>query len=223
MVVRRPSYDADGLELCGLDQEKDHLGMVSLLIRKGESNKRLDRKLKFRGWLGLSDAEIYEGIPDLASSFVLVSTTSNNNYSNNNHGTHYSSNSGSSSPEVDQVLENYFQEERVHLFSLSPPSVDNHLLSAPSSSSSSSSLSSPSSYVLSHRKSTQSLNSTLAVSTLTYLDKRDAFIKQFGKAKMKLKTQDLSTVYYQWKGHHFYGNVHDINYYHTAVNKVKNK
>lgn len=223
MVVRRPSYDVDGLELCGLDQEKDDLGMVSLLIRKGELNKRSDRKLKFRGWLGLTDAEIYEGVPELSSSFILVSMTSNNNYNNNN-GTYgnngnNSNGSGSSSPEVDQVLENYFQEERAHLFSLSPPSVDNYLLTSPSSPSVSAS--SSSSYILSHRKSAQSLNSSLSISSINYLDKRDDFIKQFGNAKMKLKTRDLSTVHYQWKDHHFYGNVHDINYYHTAINKVR--
>ncbi|CAO3627692.1 unnamed protein product [Cunninghamella blakesleeana] len=220
MVVRRPSYDVDGLELCGLDQEKDDLGMVSLLIRKGGANKRPDRKLKFRGWLGLSDAEIYEGVPELISSFILVSTTSNNNNSNSNNNSNNNNisnaSSGPSSPEVDQVLENYFQEERAHLFSLYPPSTDNSLLNSPPSPSLSST---PSSYVLSQRKSVQSLNSNFTTSSINYLDKRDDFIKQFGNTKMKLKTKDLSTVYYQWKDHHFYGNVYDINYYHTSINK----
>lgn len=62
MVVRRPSYTADGLELCGLDNERDKkTGMLSLLVRKGD-NKRYDRKLKFRGWLNVSDIEICEGL-----------------------------------------------------------------------------------------------------------------------------------------------------------------
>ena len=61
MVVRRPSYVSDGLELCGLDHERDKTGMLSLLVRKAESSKRYDRKLKFRGWISLNDIEIHDG------------------------------------------------------------------------------------------------------------------------------------------------------------------
>ncbi|ORZ02618.1 hypothetical protein BCR43DRAFT_481839 [Syncephalastrum racemosum] len=111
MVVRRPSYTADGLELCGLDHERDKkTGMLSLLVRKGD-NKRYDRKLKFRGWLNVSDIEICEGLQDIPTSFTLVA-----NYST------------SLSPDVDpqtrDALEGYFYDSAPRLFTLSTSAVD---------------------------------------------------------------------------------------------------
>ena len=59
MVVRRPSYDTDGLDLCGLDQ------------RLYEGSEKLDfcisrdtfssGKLKFLGWISLADISLHEG------------------------------------------------------------------------------------------------------------------------------------------------------------------
>ncbi|KAI9315288.1 hypothetical protein BX666DRAFT_2028858 [Dichotomocladium elegans] len=106
LVARRPSYAADGLELCGLDQEKDKSGMLSLLVRKADLTKRYDRKLKFRGWMGLNDLEIHDGIEGIQGSFTLVA----------------SANETVSLTELDpqtrDALEGYFLEGAPRLFSL---------------------------------------------------------------------------------------------------------
>jgi hypothetical protein len=142
MVVKRPLYESNGLDLCGMDLNQ---GTTTYVAREDDQHsKRMDRKLKFRGWVGLTDAEIYKGVPELQSSFLLVTTNTG----------------GGSSPEADQGLENYFQQEHVHLFSLVSPTL--------------SSSTSP---------------ATLLDSQHTaLLSKRNDFIACFGKYKMKMKT-----------------------------------
>ncbi|ORZ07807.1 hypothetical protein BCR42DRAFT_148074 [Absidia repens] len=205
MVVRRPSYESDGLELCGLDQKQDNADEVSFFVRKTEihSSKRLDRKLKFRGWIGLNDIEIYQGVPELTSSFILMTMNTGG---------------GSSSPETDQVLENYFQQDGVRLFCLSPPFLDSNP-SSPALSSSPSPLSSSLSSSALNRSSSSQLQPTSYRSLTPFSTKKDDFIKQFGKTKAKLKTSDIPTTYYFWNGHHFYANIHEMSYYHATSSK----
>ncbi|KAI8089006.1 uncharacterized protein BX664DRAFT_125593 [Halteromyces radiatus] len=205
MVVKRPSYEADGLEFCGLDQERDNLGMMSLLMRKGESSKKLDRKLKFQGWIGLDDVNAYQGVSDLPSSFILMA-----------------SNTDRSSPESDQQLETYFQEDRVRLFSLSFPSFDHYPSTSSPSSPTSSTMSATTNISTSYSPSQQKFShhrKSSPLSDQSMLEKRDAFIKQFGKFKAQLKTQDIPASYHFWNGHHFYANIHDSQYYHTTPSK----
>lgn len=164
MVVRRPSYDSNGLILCGMDQKPGNQGSTCFVIRKDEQQaKRLERKLKFRGWIGLNDAEIFKGPHGMLSSFILVTT-----------------NSGGGSPDVDQGLENYFQEQRAHIFSLSPAFVD-------STNTSSSSLYPMHNSII---ESTSSLSALSSLETQQALlsTKRKDFIHCFGKHKMELKT-----------------------------------
>ncbi|KAI7861002.1 Dbl homology domain-containing protein [Circinella umbellata] len=105
MVVRRPSYVSDGLELCGLDQERDKTGMLSLLVRKAESSKRYDRKLKFRGWISLNDIEIHDGAAELPTSFTLVTSVTDT--------------TSDTDPQTRDALEGYFLEDSFRLFHLS--------------------------------------------------------------------------------------------------------
>lgn len=143
MVVKRPLYESNGLDLCGIDLQR---GTTTYVAQNDDQHtKRLDRKLKFHGWIGLNDAEIYKGVPELPSSFLLVTANTG----------------GGSSPGTDQGLENYFQQERVHLFSLVSPIL------APSTS------------------TATSIDSQHA----TLLSKRTHFITCFGKYKMKMKTR----------------------------------
>ncbi|KAI9278409.1 Dbl homology domain-containing protein [Phascolomyces articulosus] len=107
MVVRRPSYVSDGLELCGLDHERDKTtGMLSLLVRKAESSsKRLDRKLKFRGWISLNDIEIHDGAAELPTSFTLVTSVTDT--------------ASETDPQTRDALEGYFLEDAFRLFHVS--------------------------------------------------------------------------------------------------------
>lgn len=58
MVVKRPSYEVDGLELCGLDQR-----MYEGSERKDFCIRReaIQGKMKFIGWASLNDIDIHEG------------------------------------------------------------------------------------------------------------------------------------------------------------------
>ncbi|KAI8138256.1 hypothetical protein BJV82DRAFT_673801 [Fennellomyces sp. T-0311] len=105
MVVRRPSYAADGLELCGLDHERDKSGKVSLLARKAESSKRYERKLKFRGWMSLNDIDIHDGAAELPTSFTLVTNITE-------------SPPADVDPQTRDALEGYFLEDSLRLFQL---------------------------------------------------------------------------------------------------------
>lgn len=52
MIVKRPSYEADGLDLCGLTQTRH-----DFYIRK----EAVAGKMKFLGWISLSDIDIHDG------------------------------------------------------------------------------------------------------------------------------------------------------------------
>lgn len=52
MVVKRPSYEVDGLDLCGLIQRRH-----DFYIRKDAAAG----KMKFIGWISLTDVDIYDG------------------------------------------------------------------------------------------------------------------------------------------------------------------
>ncbi|SAM08747.1 hypothetical protein [Absidia glauca] len=173
MVVKRPLYESNGLDLCGMDLNR---GTTTYVARKDDQHsKRMDRKLKFRGWIGLNDAEIYKGVPELPSSFLLVTTNTG----------------GGSSPEADQGLENYFQQEHVHLFSLVSPTLS----------------------------SSTSPATPLDSQHTALLSKRNDFIACFGKYKMKMKTDDMPLSFYCWKDHYLYANTYDLAYYHLSPKK----
>lgn len=58
MVAKRPSYEADGLDLCGLDQRMyEESERKDFYIRKEAAGG----KLKFIGWASLNDIDIYNG------------------------------------------------------------------------------------------------------------------------------------------------------------------
>ncbi|KAI8391325.1 uncharacterized protein BYT42DRAFT_556500 [Radiomyces spectabilis] len=178
MVVRRPTYAADGMELCGLDHERDKSGMVSLLVRKSESNRRIDRKLKFKGWVSLNDIEIHDGHTDLAASFTLV----------------YNGSGALSSPDVDpqtrDVLEGYFQDDWLRLFSLSSPATEGNA------------------YI---RKN----QSTLMHERQAFLERFGR-----AKANHRQQNDmALHSSYCFWKGHHFFANIYRLSNYHLIPNK----
>ncbi|KAL4210523.1 hypothetical protein AB4K20DRAFT_1901003 [Rhizopus microsporus] len=105
MVVRRPSYDTDGLDLCGLDQ------------RLYEGSEKLDfcisrdtfssGKLKFLGWISLADISLHEG--PLDASFTLLC----------NHTGVSPPSSDNTDEKTQKSLEAYFQQDHAHIFSLS--------------------------------------------------------------------------------------------------------
>ncbi|CEP12495.1 hypothetical protein [Parasitella parasitica] len=102
MVVKRPSYEADGLDLCGLDQriyEGSERSDFCLL------KEAITGKMKFIGWASVNEIDVYDGSPD---SFCLVCNNSR---------------SFISSPDTDQAtqksLEAYFQhDQQKHCFQL---------------------------------------------------------------------------------------------------------
>jgi hypothetical protein len=51
MVVKRPSYELDGLDMCGLVQRRQ-----DFYIRK----EAVFKKLKFLGWISLNDMDIHD-------------------------------------------------------------------------------------------------------------------------------------------------------------------
>ncbi|KAI8644219.1 hypothetical protein BD408DRAFT_430639 [Parasitella parasitica] len=102
MVVKRPSYEADGLDLCGLGQRMyENSERNNFCIRK----EVIAGKMKFIGWASVNDIDIYDASPD---NFALVC---------NNLGSFISS------PDTDQTtqksLEAYFQhDQQKHCFQL---------------------------------------------------------------------------------------------------------
>ena len=58
MVVKRPNYEADGLELCGLDQRMYEGSERKDFIIRRES---FIGKMKFIGWASLNDIDIFQG------------------------------------------------------------------------------------------------------------------------------------------------------------------
>jgi hypothetical protein len=58
MVAKRPSYEVDGLDLCGLDQRMyEGSERKDFFIRKEVALG----KLKFVGWTSLGETDIYDG------------------------------------------------------------------------------------------------------------------------------------------------------------------
>ncbi|ORX47948.1 Dbl homology domain-containing protein [Hesseltinella vesiculosa] len=195
MVVRRPTFDSEGLDLCGLYRDV-HTGSITTLLRKGDPSqqRRLgeSKKLKFRGWLPLGYADLYQGVPEIPGSLMLVATRLANSPSNN--------------IDIDQLLENYFHEDRAHLFAI--PNLESHL--APSSSHSSLS----SNHSILHKRSISSLGSTHQSSP-----KMNAFVKHFGRTRMKDVYRGSSFKYMDWQDHHLFARIHDLSMYHTVHNK----
>ncbi|KAI8067449.1 hypothetical protein BC940DRAFT_300772, partial [Gongronella butleri] len=198
MAVRRPSFDADALDLCGL--YRDAQGAITpATTRKSDMPRRIDKKLKFRGWLSLGNADVFHGLPEIPASFMLVATKL--------------SNSPTNAMDIDQMLENYFHEERVHLFGAMPTPVD----TAPylgASSSAHSGLSTSSTHAA-HRKSSPPgfFRNTASFAAAS------SFIQQFGHAKMTRRCQGSNFKYLGWQDHHFYINQHELAMYHTVHNK----
>ncbi|KAL7315788.1 hypothetical protein PS15m_004963 [Mucor circinelloides] len=102
MVVKRPSYEVDGLDLCGLDQRMyEGSERKDFCIRK----EAITGKMKFIGWASVNDIDVYDGSSD---NFTLLCN---------------SSGSLLSSPDTDQTtqrsLEAYFQhDQQRHCFLL---------------------------------------------------------------------------------------------------------
>ncbi|KAG2196678.1 hypothetical protein INT46_002638, partial [Mucor plumbeus] len=101
MVVKRPSYEVDGLDLCGLDQRMyEGSERKDFCIRK----EAITGKMKFIGWASVNDIDIYDESPD---NFTLLCNTSG---------------SLLSSPDTDQTtqrsLEAYFQHDQQRHFFL---------------------------------------------------------------------------------------------------------
>lgn len=60
MVVKRPSYEVDGLDLCGLDQRMyEGSERKDFCIRK----EAITGKMKFIGWASVNDIDIYDESP----------------------------------------------------------------------------------------------------------------------------------------------------------------
>lgn len=58
MVVKRPSSEVDGLDLCGLDQRMyEGSERKDFCIRK----EAITGKMKFIGWASVNDIDIYDG------------------------------------------------------------------------------------------------------------------------------------------------------------------
>lgn len=57
MVVKRPSYEVDGLDLCGLDQRMyEGSERKDFCIRK----EAITGKMKFIGWASVNDIDVYD-------------------------------------------------------------------------------------------------------------------------------------------------------------------
>ncbi|KAJ2963914.1 hypothetical protein NQZ79_g1170 [Umbelopsis isabellina] len=124
MVVRRPSYNVNGFELCGLvngpevimrTRSSSTSGLESFLNKRSDKSKRSsmqEKRLKFKGWIGLEDTELLDGSADLFSSFMLQNTAKQT-----------SGLKKPASPTVaaNMVLENYFLEQPLRLYSTCPP------------------------------------------------------------------------------------------------------
>lgn len=124
MVVRRPSYNVNGFELCGLMNGPEFImrtrssstsGLESFLNKRSDKAKRSsiqEKRLKFKGWIGLEDAELLDGSGDLLPSFMLQVNA-----------TPISASKQPASPTVaaNMALENYFLEQPLRLFSTCPP------------------------------------------------------------------------------------------------------
>lgn len=124
MVVRRPSYNVNGFELCGLMNGPDFImrtrssstsGLESFLNKRNDKAKRSsiqEKRLKFKGWIGLEDAELLDGSGDLLPSFMLQVNA-----------TPISASKQPASPTVaaNMALESYFLEQPLRLFSTCPP------------------------------------------------------------------------------------------------------
>ncbi|KAI8334533.1 hypothetical protein EDC96DRAFT_525441 [Choanephora cucurbitarum] len=105
MIAKRPSYDMDGLELCGLGQRMSGKQKEFYLSSHYDCGK-----LKFVGWAHLSELNIYHDPSDVLHTLTLAY----NNYSN----------LFITSPDTDETtqksLEAYFHhDQQQHFFSLS--------------------------------------------------------------------------------------------------------
>ncbi|OBZ86752.1 hypothetical protein A0J61_05197 [Choanephora cucurbitarum] len=105
MIAKRPSYDMDGLELCGLGQRMNGRQKEFYLSSHYDCGK-----LKFVGWAHLSELNIYHDPSDVLHTLTLAY----NNYSN----------LFITSPDTDETtqksLEAYFHhDQQQHFFSLS--------------------------------------------------------------------------------------------------------
>jgi hypothetical protein len=225
MVVKRPSYETDGLDLCGLDQR-----MYEGSERKDFSIRKeaVTGKMKFIGWASLNDIDIHD-FPSSGKNIIrgglkqncfVANTDTKIEASFSSSFTLSCNNSGPllSSPDTDQTtqrsLEAYFQhDQQRHSFALNFGG-----------------------------------NSINRDYFQTIEKKKSHFIHQFGKAKNNLKTSGkkkkqgnvcyekrsrlkliliylldelIQSSYCQWNGHHFFANIYPTSRYHKVSNKVK--
>ncbi|KAI8048589.1 uncharacterized protein B0P05DRAFT_339269 [Gilbertella persicaria] len=105
IVVKRPSYDMDGLDLCGLDQRVTN-DQKEFCIGNSVHTERL----KFIGWIHVTELDLYHDPTDVLNTLTLMCN--------------HTSDSLLSLPDTDQAtqqsLEAYFQhDQQKHCFSLS--------------------------------------------------------------------------------------------------------
>ncbi|KAM3579420.1 hypothetical protein VKS41_008278 [Umbelopsis sp. WA50703] len=191
MVVRRPSYNVNGFELCGLvngpevimrTRSSSTSGIESFLNKRSDKSKRTsmqEKRLKFKGWIGLEDTELLDGSADLFSSFMLQNTAKQT-----------SGLKKPASPTVaaNMVLENYFLEQPLRLYSTCPP-----------------------------QEEIPNVQSQISI----FSEKKEEFCKQFYKTKAIFCKNDHTLVTYHrmWKEYNLYSNFYDIERYHVEDKK----
>lgn len=126
MVVRRPAYNVNGFELCGLvngpevimrTRSSSTSGLESFLPKRSDKSKRnsaQEKRLKFKGWIGLEDVELLDGSGDLLPSFMLQTNATSMSAA-------AAKQPASPTVAANMALENYFLEQPLRLFSTSPP------------------------------------------------------------------------------------------------------
>ncbi|GAB5589182.1 hypothetical protein Unana1_04082 [Umbelopsis nana] len=192
MVVRRPSYNVNGFELCGLVNGPEFImrtrssstsGLESFLNKRGDKARRAsiqEKRLKFKGWISLEDAELLDGSGDILPSFMLQV----------NAAPISASRKQPASPTVaaNMALENYFLEQPLRLFSTCPP-----------------------------QEEVPNVQSQISL----FSQKKDEFCRQFHKSKAILNQNDHTLVTYHrmWKDFNLYSNFYDIDRYPAEGNK----
>ncbi|KAH8555673.1 hypothetical protein BGW37DRAFT_478148 [Umbelopsis sp. PMI_123] len=192
MIVRRPAYNVNGFELCGLVNSPEVVmrtrssstsGLESFLPKRNDKSKRSstqEKRLKFKGWVSLDDVELLDGSGDFLPTFMLQTNATSMSAA--------AKQPASPTVAANMALENYFIEQPLRLFSTSPPQEE-----------------------VPHTRSQIS----------AHTQKKEEFCKQFHKSKAILNQNDstLVTYYRMWKEFNLYSNFYDIDRYPAEGNK----
>ncbi|RUP11927.1 hypothetical protein BC936DRAFT_139933 [Jimgerdemannia flammicorona] len=115
MVAARPSYQANGLECCGLNGDVEVAPALSafdsLFAKRNPAlQRRVEKpaKMKFKGWIGIEEVELFEGCAGQPSTFLVRASSS-------------TPDPPSPTAPTRGILGTYFQEQPVRLYALASP------------------------------------------------------------------------------------------------------